>query len=127
MEKEKDTSIVGWLRENIWNLLITVFLIGGAYSTIQVQNSYRDTTLTTVRVDLEKSTNRVEALEKQLIGVTLSQQNDHTNLTVLSSDSKQLQASVSKIEASVDVMTSKMDTVITELHRLSVKIDDPKH
>lgn len=118
-----DNALVKWIKENAINLVVTMFLIGGAYGSLGIQNSWRDASITANKAEIDKSAIRIEALEKAVAQLTFEREADHGAIVGLTSDSKQLQINGAKIEAQIDVVNTKLDNLIIQLSKISAKID----
>jgi chromosome segregation ATPase len=118
-----DNALVKWIKENAINLVVTMFLIGGAYGSLGIQNSWRDASIAANKAEMDKSANRIEALEKMVAQLTFQRESDHGAILGLTSDSKQLQINGAKIEAQIDVVNTKLDNLIIQLSKISAKID----
>jgi len=120
---EVETTFTGWFRENAVNLIVTMFLIGGAWGALEIRNSWRDATVATQRAELDKVTNRIDANEKATAQITFQQTSDHAVVVGLTSDSKQLQINGARIEAQIDLVNNKLDNLVVQLTKLSNKLD----
>jgi len=120
---EKD-EIVGWIKTNAWNLILTLAIAASAYGALKVENSWRDEKITAQKADIDSHGLRVGISEKLLAEIKFRQDINTIRIEGLTTDQKVSQRDISDIKAQLGVLSNKFDNTNDKIDKLTLLIKE---
>jgi chromosome segregation ATPase len=113
-----EKGIAQWLRGNAWNLIVTMFLIGGAYGSLRVENNWRDDRITNVMAENAKYAEKIAQLERSTTESRWITAQNTGRIDALQTESKNLGQAVAEIKVQIGTLTVQLVNVDKKLDRV---------
>lgn len=112
MAEQEPKSMFDWLKENSWNLIVTLMIVAAGYGAARSELNYIKEQTTENKVNIVKGDERVVVHEKVITELRQVQIQTVNRLDRVESDSRTTQHDVSDIKAQIGVLSTKLDNVI---------------
>lgn len=104
--------------------LVTIFLLGGLWGGMSLQNAARDKEILDSKAAAVELKHQVEENKENLALLKYTVSTAQVTIGSVVSDTKVIQSEKNKFEVQVGIMSQKLDDVNANLSKLSAKLDE---